>query len=154
MEGGVRSSDALSFGRPSRGGLRSQGCRTETETREKKGDVEWTLEESARMRGRKERRSRRRKREGMSFLLKKSCPNKGALFHAQCTPPQTRSLRYLSLWGVPPRSPFHTPRIPFPSFLSLWDPRERSFLIGLGLPTCETSARRYRGEIVGTATIL
>lgn len=40
------------------------------------------------------------RKEGMSFLLKKSCPNKGTLFHAQCTPPQTRSLRYLSLRGV------------------------------------------------------
>lgn len=40
------------------------------------------------------------RKQGMSFLLKKSCPNKGTLFHAQCTPPQTRSLRYLSLRGV------------------------------------------------------
>lgn len=39
-------------------------------------------------------------KEEMSSSLKKSCPNKGALFHAQCTPPQTRSLKYLSLRGA------------------------------------------------------
>lgn len=46
----------------------------------------------------KERRKNRKKR--MSFPLKKSRPNKGALFHAQCSLPQTRSLRYLSLRGA------------------------------------------------------
>lgn len=59
-----------------------------------------------------------REKEEMSFSLKKSCPNKGALFHAQCTPPQTRSLRYLSLRGARSSSAllFHTPRVPFPFF--------------------------------------
>jgi len=95
----------------------------------------------------KEERDGERAREGMSFPLKKSCPNKGVLFHAQCTPPQTRSLRYLSLRGA--RCSFtllSTPHeFPFPSFLSLWNPREwrvvpyrfMSFYL-----------RRYRGEVV------
>lgn len=99
----------------------------------------------------KERRKNRKKR--MSFPLKKSRPNKGALFHAQCSLPQTRSLRYLSLRGA--RCSF-TPlstireslflshsvsRLHF-FFFSFLETLENgaSFLIGLCFPTCKVLA--------------
>lgn len=129
-----------------------EGCgrkgATETETKER-DDGGWSLEESAEEK-REIETEKEREREGMSFPLKKSCPNKGALFHAQCTLPQTRSLRYLSLRGARCFSTLSTPH----EFLSLFSfPFETlengaSFLMGLCLSTCEVSARCYRSEMI------
>lgn len=47
---------------------------------------------------------------------KKGRPNKGALFHAQCIPPQTRSLRYLSLRGASSATTVRIHANPQPSF--------------------------------------
>lgn len=83
-----------------------------------------------------------REKEEMSFSLKKSCPNKGVLFHAQCTPPQTRSLRYLSLQGARCFSTLLSTPLKFLSFLFETLENGTSFLMGLCLPICEVSAAK------------
>jgi len=99
-------------------------------------------------RAREREREREREKTGMSLPLKKSCPNKGALFHAQCTPSQTRSLRYLSprnarcsqclLLSAP-----HRPSSPFPSLSSSSRPSRtaRRSLWFFALPPVKRSAR-------------
>jgi len=157
-EGGVRGG-ALSFGRISHRGLRSQGCHADGSERGRRRRVKfrggYASETKNGGRGRKSEqreRERERRKTGMSLPLKKSCPNKGALFHAQCTPPQTRSLRYLSPRNArcSQRLLLSAPYRPSSRFLSLFPPLETlengaPFLMVLCSSTCKTLGEPRRG---------